>query len=207
MSIGNHPVVRRLIYERDKGVCHICGKPVAFEGMHLDHVIPRVLGGEDHERNLRVSHQTCNLTKSDALGALPRVRPPANPPRGERIRNHMTLSEMATALGLKDTSNLRRAIQRGILKADLAGKTWMVADPEVERYRTTHMGKRGFANPNHPLRKPTSPHRKATPNELHARETVRLDIESRSTHLVCDKLRYRIDARKRLGEWVDGRSR
>jgi hypothetical protein len=65
----------------------------------------------------------------------------------------MTLAEMAAILGLRDTSNLRRAIQRGALVAELAGKTWMVKEEDVERYRREHQGKRGFASPNHPLRK------------------------------------------------------
>jgi hypothetical protein len=60
---------------------------------------------------------------------------------------------MAAILGLKDTSNLRRAIDRGAFVAERAGKVWMVSEEDVERYRREHQGKRGFANPNHPLRK------------------------------------------------------
>lgn len=70
------------------------------------------------------------------------------------MEGYMTLAEMAAALGLKDTSNLRRAIQRGALTAELAGKTYTVKDDEVLRYKRENMGRRGFANPNHPLRKP-----------------------------------------------------
>jgi hypothetical protein len=69
------------------------------------------------------------------------------------MKGYMTLTEMAAALGLKDTSNLRRAIDRGALVAERAGKVWMVSDEEVRRYKAEHQGRRGFANPNHPLRK------------------------------------------------------
>lgn len=61
---------RERIWQRDKGRCHLCGEPVALQVMHLDHVIPRALGGEDHERNLRVAHRACNLSKGDRLGAF-----------------------------------------------------------------------------------------------------------------------------------------
>ncbi len=66
------------------------------------------------------------------------------------MKGYMTLTQMAAALGLKDTSSLRRAIQRGALVADLAGKTYVVRESEVERYRREHLGKRGFASPLHP---------------------------------------------------------
>jgi excisionase family DNA binding protein len=69
----------------------------------------------------------------------------------------MTLTQMAAALGLKDTSSLRRAIQRGALTAEMAGKTYMVEEDEVEKYRREHLGKRGFASPLHPGGRPPKP--------------------------------------------------
>jgi len=55
----------------------------------------------------------------------------------------MTLEEMRIALGLKDSSGLRKAIERGKLTGELVGKTYIVPDGEVERYRIENLGKRG----------------------------------------------------------------
>lgn len=55
----------------------------------------------------------------------------------------MTLAQMAEALGLRDTAGLRRSIVAGRLRAELMGKTYIVKDAEVERYRRELLGKRG----------------------------------------------------------------
>jgi hypothetical protein len=59
----NSPTFRRWIYARDNGLCGICGKPVAFGAMHIDHVIPRIDGGTDHVSNFRISHGPCNIRR------------------------------------------------------------------------------------------------------------------------------------------------
>jgi excisionase family DNA binding protein len=55
----------------------------------------------------------------------------------------MTLAQMATALGLKDAAGLRRLCESGELRAEKIGKTWLVEDDEVDRYRRENLGKRG----------------------------------------------------------------
>lgn len=57
------PVSRRAIYERDGGRCGICGKPVPYERMHLDHIIPLARGGTHEPRNVQTTHQRCNNRK------------------------------------------------------------------------------------------------------------------------------------------------
>lgn len=57
------PTFRRWIYERDGGLCGICGLPVAFAEMHVDHIRPRIEGGSDHVSNFRISHPRCNLRR------------------------------------------------------------------------------------------------------------------------------------------------
>jgi len=59
----NDPAFRRWIYARDGGRCALCGQPVAFEAMHVDHVRPRLEGGTDDVDNLRVTHPRCNLVR------------------------------------------------------------------------------------------------------------------------------------------------
>lgn len=54
---------RAWIHQRDGGRCGICGQPVALEDMHVDHIRPRIEGGNDAVSNLRVSHPACNLRR------------------------------------------------------------------------------------------------------------------------------------------------
>jgi 5-methylcytosine-specific restriction endonuclease McrA len=60
-------VSRRAIYARDRGLCGICGLPVQFSEMHLDHVIPLCQGGTHEPSNVQVSHPACNLKKGRRL--------------------------------------------------------------------------------------------------------------------------------------------
>jgi len=55
----------------------------------------------------------------------------------------MTLTQMAKYLGLKDAAPLRRLCESGKLHAEKMGKTWLVPNTEVERYRKENLGKRG----------------------------------------------------------------
>ena len=47
-------------------ICYICRQDVTTEG-HIDHVIPRFLGGTDNLDNLRLTHARCNLVKGKNL--------------------------------------------------------------------------------------------------------------------------------------------
>ncbi len=51
---------RFAIYERDKGVCHICHRKVSRSAFTLDHLVPLVHGGPDTAANVAVAHSTCN---------------------------------------------------------------------------------------------------------------------------------------------------
>jgi excisionase family DNA binding protein len=65
----------------------------------------------------------------------------------------MTITEAAEYLGLKSTSTLRMQIARGALAAELVGKTYIIKDEEVERYRKMHLHQQGKRTPA-PGRKP-----------------------------------------------------
>jgi 5-methylcytosine-specific restriction endonuclease McrA len=45
------------------GTCGLCGKHVAYEDMHLDHIVPLVEGGEHTYENAQASHGRCNTSK------------------------------------------------------------------------------------------------------------------------------------------------
>lgn len=56
---------RREVYERQKGVCAICGKRFAFEEMEADHITPWAEGGRTVAANCQMLCRTCNRRKSD----------------------------------------------------------------------------------------------------------------------------------------------
>jgi len=56
-------VSRAVVYERDGGRCHRCGKKVPKKGWHLDHLVPLARGGEHCYRNVAVAHAKCNISK------------------------------------------------------------------------------------------------------------------------------------------------
>lgn len=56
-------IVIQVVWERDEGVCGICGKPADRESFHVDHVIPLARGGEHSYANVQVAHPFCNIKK------------------------------------------------------------------------------------------------------------------------------------------------
>jgi excisionase family DNA binding protein len=54
----------------------------------------------------------------------------------------LTLTEAADQLGLA-ASTLRHQVQAGRLRATLIGKTYVVTEGELDRYRAEHLGKPG----------------------------------------------------------------
>ena len=56
----------RTAYERQKGVCAICGKRFTFEEMQADHIKPWSKGGHTVASNCQMLCRTCNIKKSDA---------------------------------------------------------------------------------------------------------------------------------------------
>lgn len=60
MPVNAKKALRRKIYERDGGLCQICGGPVSLRYMSLDHTVPRMIGGPTTLENLRCTHPECN---------------------------------------------------------------------------------------------------------------------------------------------------
>ena len=55
--------IRRIIYRRDHGICALCHEYAPFGDGHVDHIIPRGLGGRNTMGNLQWTHARCNLRK------------------------------------------------------------------------------------------------------------------------------------------------
>ena len=53
--------IRLRILRRDSYCCQQCGQDQGK--LHVDHIVPRRLGGGDNDANLQTLCQKCNLTK------------------------------------------------------------------------------------------------------------------------------------------------
>lgn len=58
---------RRVIYNRYKGRCAICGKFVPYDEFTIDHIVPLAKGGDNGTDNLQCAHVWCNFIKRDVL--------------------------------------------------------------------------------------------------------------------------------------------
>lgn len=58
---------KKTVYAKANGKCAICGKPVKFKRMTVDHKIPISKGGTNDLSNLQLAHLTCNRAKADML--------------------------------------------------------------------------------------------------------------------------------------------
>ena len=56
-------VDRKEVFNRDDGICGICFKPIEYDEVTLDHIIPLVRGGEHSMRNIQLAHLKCNSSK------------------------------------------------------------------------------------------------------------------------------------------------
>jgi 5-methylcytosine-specific restriction endonuclease McrA len=57
---------RRDVFSKCRGRCHYCGGALALDGIwHVEHMLPRALGGLDAASNLVAACAPCNLEKRD----------------------------------------------------------------------------------------------------------------------------------------------
>jgi Restriction endonuclease len=62
-AVSCGPIDLQAIWERDKGICHLCKEPVDRKDLNFDHIIPVSKGGKHSQENLAVSHERCNKRK------------------------------------------------------------------------------------------------------------------------------------------------
>ena len=75
-NVKQEPYTEQQVLDTYGSICHICGITIDLNaprsarkgknwamGLHLDHLIPIVQGGEDTLANIRPSHARCNLKK------------------------------------------------------------------------------------------------------------------------------------------------
>lgn len=52
-----------VVFQRDEGICGICGTAVDPADFHVDHVVPLARGGEHAYDNVQTAHPACNRVK------------------------------------------------------------------------------------------------------------------------------------------------
>jgi 5-methylcytosine-specific restriction endonuclease McrA len=60
-------VMRADVWERDRGICGICGTAADPTNWHLDHIVPLIRGGAHALGNVQVAHPACNHAKNQKL--------------------------------------------------------------------------------------------------------------------------------------------
>ena len=97
---GYDEATRRAVYDRTRGLCHLCHGPLAFSNYNnhgargaweIDHSIPKAKGGTDHLNNLFAAHTTCNRAKQARSSASVRrqnghARPPLSAAAMEELK-------------------------------------------------------------------------------------------------------------------------
>lgn len=58
---------RRSLYHRDRGLCMYCAKPVSYDEMQVEHVVPLSRGGRTAWKNVVCACHRCNHRKADRL--------------------------------------------------------------------------------------------------------------------------------------------
>ena len=56
---------KKTVYAKNNGKCAICGKPVKFNKMTIDHIIPLSQGGTNEFSNLQLACHSCNRLKNN----------------------------------------------------------------------------------------------------------------------------------------------
>jgi 5-methylcytosine-specific restriction endonuclease McrA len=72
VAVAAGTVDARVIFERDHGLCGICGAEVDPDRFDIDHVVPLSRGGVHGPENVQVAHPRCNKRKGsreDYVGA------------------------------------------------------------------------------------------------------------------------------------------
>lgn len=55
--------LRKLVWERDSGICQVCGRTLSWEQWECGHIVDRCVGGTDKPGNLVVMCIICNRLK------------------------------------------------------------------------------------------------------------------------------------------------
>lgn len=94
MSRRQRTSLQRLaIFERDGGVCHICGQKIdgTREAWDLEHKVPYALTRDDSDDNLAPAHTACHKDKTrDDKGRISKAKRVEAKHKGARRKSKIT---------------------------------------------------------------------------------------------------------------------
>lgn len=64
-AVQQEPIDRDVVYQRDGGLCGICGGGVTRSDQSIDHIVPLSKGGPHTYANLRLAHVNCNKRRGN----------------------------------------------------------------------------------------------------------------------------------------------
>lgn len=67
MQAAKRAIDRMAVYERNHGICHVCGESVDPESFYISHLVPIARGGVHHPKNLTVTHPECALAEGNTV--------------------------------------------------------------------------------------------------------------------------------------------
>jgi 5-methylcytosine-specific restriction protein A len=79
--------LREIVIRRDQNTCQMCGQ----QGFHVDHIVPRRLGGTDELSNLQLLCVQCNLSKGGRFfesAKTPMTLPGSFAPRNDSLSHY-----------------------------------------------------------------------------------------------------------------------
>ena len=127
-NLSDREKLENRLHELQSGLCYICDEPIDLDihrgNLQIDHIVPKSKGGPDTENNYALTHDICNLLKSDSdlrvarcLALLDKMRTQARA-SGERGANLAHVLE-------------RYGGGKATLRAKRIGETMQVGYPEA----------------------------------------------------------------------------
>jgi len=57
---------KKKLFDKQKGICALCGENMDYSDCNLDHKVPKSKGGHNGIKNLQATHRRCNSIKSNS---------------------------------------------------------------------------------------------------------------------------------------------
>ena len=136
-------LLRRIVWERDKGICQVCHKKVNQFDWELGHNRARSRGGAMNAKNTYVAHSSCNRSQQTlSLKSVHRIigAPETEHDRVKRLLNCLTmgqLKDLAQKQGIKLHAKVRVGFWEDIV-ARPGKKQYVNALSKVVSLRQVH---------------------------------------------------------------------
>lgn len=72
-ELGYRAAIVDYLINKDGFLCGFCGKSLENSKIHIDHIIPKALGGPNTISNMRLSHAYCNLSAGHKIRRIKNI--------------------------------------------------------------------------------------------------------------------------------------